>query len=319
MKLGPAFLLLCVLSVPLAAADDSAFSVKAEVDKGNLTVGEKVEYRVTITHDPSIQITSKVVPPPSDAFEVKEVHDFSEEQGRQIVEGKRFTLTLYELGEYILEPVTVRYRTAQGQEKSAETNRLYLTVRSVDASGNPKTDIRDVKGVLRLPRQWKWILWSGLILLAAGGGGYFWWRSKHRPLDEEKPKEPPLSPEDEALLRLSRLFDSDLIRRGKIKEYFLELSEILRHFFERRFEILAVESTTSEILKSLREKEVSAGLRQKIQRVLEDADLAKFAKWKPALSEITPINLLSKALVEESRPKPQAEVEGPAAKTLHAV
>ena len=228
-----------IFSYSLFAADEPAISVKAEVNKANVTVGEKIEYRVAITHDPTIQVVSKIVPPSADIFEVKEVHDFSEKQGKQIVEGRRFILTVYELGEFILEPAKVVYRTPQGGEKSIETNKLYVTVRSVDA-GKPKTDIRGVKGTLKLPQRWYWLLWTLLVFLITGGGAYLWWRIKHKPEQALKPKEPPLSPEDEALLRLNRLHDSDLIRRGKIKEYFLELSEILRCYFERRFEILAV-------------------------------------------------------------------------------
>lgn len=288
---------------PLWAAEETTFSVKAEVDKAFITIGERVEYRVTITHDPSVEILSQIVPPPSTAFEVKEAHDFSEPQGRQLVEGRRFVLTAYELGEFILDPVSLRYRTPQGKEEVAETNRLYLTVRSIDPSGRPKTDIRGAKGVLELPRRWRWLVTTVLLLTAVLGGLLFWRRWKRRSQVGEGMKEPALSPEDEALLRLNRLFDSDLIRRGKMKEYFLELSEILKHYFERRFEIQAAESTTSEILRDLREKEVPEGLRDKIQRVLEVADLVKFAKWRPASPEILQVNQKAKQVVEEARPK----------------
>ena len=285
------------------AADEEKLSVRAEVDKAFVTIGERVEYRITVTHDPSIQIQSKIVPPPSDAFEIKEVHDFSERQGKLIVEGRRFTVSLYDLGEFILEPVTVRYRIGTGEDKSVQTNRLFLTVQSIDTSGKPKVDIKDVKGVLGLRRDWRWLIALVVILGIGGVGGYIWWAKRRRVLGEGSAEELPLSPEDEALIRLNRLFDSDLIRRGEIKQYFLELSEILRRYLERRFEILAVESTTSEILRDLREKEVSRTILDKIQEVMEVADLVKFAKRKPTPSEIVKVNQLSKAAVEEARPK----------------
>jgi len=100
---------LILLSPNALAEGEEKFSVKAEVDKASLTIGERVEYRVTITHDPSIQVLSKVVPAPSDAFEVKEAHDFYEKHGKEIAEGRRFVLTLYDLGEFIsiLQKVTV--------------------------------------------------------------------------------------------------------------------------------------------------------------------------------------------------------------------
>lgn len=295
------FLFLFCFSVLSSAGEDESISVKAEVDRAVFTIGERVEYRVTVTHDPSVKVVTKIVPPPSEAFEVKEVHDFSEKQGKQITEGRKFSLVLYELGEFILEPVTVQYRNAKGEEKAIETNRLYLTVKSVDESGAPKTDIRNVKGTLSLHANWFWMWGLLLMVILAAGGFIAWQRFKKGPLEEEA-KEPPLSPEEEALLALNRLFDSDLLSRGKLKEYYLGLSEILKRYFEKRFEILALESTTFEILTVLRQKEIPPSLFNKIQEVLEWADLVKFAKFRPAPPEIVKINQMSKALIEEARP-----------------
>lgn len=303
-RLFPVFFLFVFLiccAAGLLAGEEDSVSVKAEVDKAFLTIGEPLRYRVSVTRDPSIEIVSQIVPPSSDVFELKEARDFSEKQGRQVVEGRQFVLTTYELGEFILEPVSVRYRTPAGIERTLQTNRLFITVQSVDTSGKPKTDIRDLKGTLELSRSW---LGLAFLLLIAFGGGYFLWRHFHREEEREKaPSEPALSLEDRTLQQLNALFDSDLIRRGKVKEYFLELSEILRRYFEGRFEILAVESTTSEILLALKVKEVTLPLQEKIRETLEAADLVKFAKWKPTVPEILRINQLSKTIVEEARPK----------------
>ena len=312
------FLSVFCFSGILLAAEES-ISVKAEVDRAVLTIGERVEYRVTVAHDPSLEIISKIVPPPSEAFEVKEVHDVTEKQGKQIVEGRKFSLVLYNLGEFILEPVTVRYRNAKGEEKSIETNRLYLTVRSVDESGTPKTDIRGVKGTLSLRANWLWVWVLLLMMILAGGGWVAWQRFRKGPGGGEGTSEPPLSPEDEALLALNRLFDSDFLSRGKLKEYYLTLSEILKRYFERRFEILALESTTPEILALLRQKEISSSLFNKIREVLEWADLVKFAKFRPAPSEIIKVNQRSKALIEEARPQVSPPLEETPTQSPHGV
>ena len=298
---------LILLPSSLHAEEKGFLSVKAEVNKATITIGERIEYRVTITHDGSVQILSPVEAPKEEPFEVKEVHDIFEKQGKLTVEGKRFVVTTYELGEFILEPVAIQYRLAGGEPKTIQTNRLFITVKSIDSSAKPKTDIRNVKGALGLKRRWGWLGWVLVFFITLAGGIYFWWLKKQRLQAADRAEEPKLSPEDQALFELNRLFDSDLIRRGKMKEYFLEMSEILRRYLERRFEISAIESTTSEILRDLKSREIPPSLREKIQNVLESTDFVKFAKWKPAPPEIIRINQLAKALVEEARPKVTAD------------
>ena len=294
---------LILLPSPLHAEEKGFISVKAEVNKGTITIGERIEYRITITHDAAAQILSPIEAPKEEPFEVKETHDIFEKQGKLTVEGKRFIVTAYELGEFILEPVTIQYRVTDGGPKTIQTNRLFVTVKSIDSSAKPKTDIRNVKGALGLKRHWGWLGWVLVFFITLGGGIYFWWFKKQHLQAGGGAEEPKLSPEDQALFELNRLFDSDLIRRGKMKEYFLEMSEVLRRYLERRFEISAIESTTSEILRDLKSKELTPSLCEKIQNVLESTDFVKFAKWKPGPPEIIRINQLAKALVEEARPK----------------
>ena len=151
-----------------------------------------------------------------------------------------------------------------------------------------------------------------IILLAGGGGLGFLVYRKYRLKKAAAPEagETSLSPEDEALLKLNQLFDSDLMRRGLIKEYYLRLSEILRIYLEKRFAILAVESTTDEIVKSFKKTDIPRPLKEKIASVLEAADLAKFAKWKPGPPEILRLNRESKEIVEEARPKTEPAAHG---------
>ncbi len=284
------------------AAEEPEISVKAELNQAFITIGDPVEYAVTIRHDPSVQILSHIPPPAEDILKIKKIDDVRRKEGSRMVEGKKFTLTAFRLGQFVLDPIHIQYRSKSGSEvQTLKTNQLYLTVKSV-AEGETKTDIRGVKTVMGIPQKiFSLILWT-LLALAAVAGYLVYQQSKKKaaaaPLSETL-----LTPEEEALFQLNQLFDSDLLRRGKVKEYYLRLSEILRVYLEKRFHILAVESTTDEIRRLLKNQVLEAPLREKITEVLEAADLAKFAKWKPEPSEVTQINQRSKQIVEESRPK----------------
>jgi hypothetical protein len=294
-------LLLLTLSGGLCiAADTDNIRVKAEVDKAFLTIGDPVIYTVTIEHAPDIQILSSIPSPASDILEIKKVEDIRKKLKKEVITGKKFTLTTFKLGEFVLDPITVRYRKVGQSEKTIQTNKLYLTVKSI-AAGAPQEDIRDIKTVVPFKVRLGKFLWA-VLSLAFLALGYFLFQAFRKKKILAAPAPSPLTPEEEALLHLSELFESDLLKRGFIKLYYLRLSEILRAYFERRYKILAVESTTLETLRALRPLHLHTELYQKIQYVLEASDLAKFAKWVPTAPEILQLNKKSEEIIKESVP-----------------
>ncbi|MFH1799522.1 MAG: hypothetical protein ABH891_01555 [Candidatus Omnitrophota bacterium] len=303
-----AFLFFALLSVaassgPCLAAGADDIRVKAEVNKAFLTIGDPVTYTVTVEHAPDIKVLSSIPAPSSDFLEIKKVEDIDKKQKKKILTGRKFTLTSYRLGEFILDPVTIKYQKDGQPEKSILTNKLYLTVKSV-SGGDPQEDIRDVKTVvpykLRIGK-----LLAVLLVLMLLVGGYFLYRALRKKKGAFQPAVTPMTLEEEAFMHLTELFESDLLKRGFIKMYYLRLSEILRTYFEKRYKILAVESTTIEILRAFRPQHLETGLYQKIQYVLEAADLAKFAKWIPAAPEILQINKKAEEIIKESVPVPE--------------
>jgi hypothetical protein len=284
-------------------------SVKAEVNRASITIGDPVIYTVTIKHGPELQILSSIPPPAEGILKIKKVEEFKTKEGKNIIEGRKFTLTTFRLGDFILDPVSIQYRSGGDEVQTIETDRIYITVKSV-AEGETKADIRGLKSILAIPAKVLFFIFIIAGLVAAIAALFAYRRFVRKP-GEEKPAGPVLTPAEEALFNLNQLFDSDLLRRGKIKEYYLRLSEILRMYFEKRFQILAVEYTTDEIMRALRDKGIERELREKIQEVLEAADLAKFAKWKPEPPEIIQINQKSKAIIEISKPAETASPEVP--------
>lgn len=285
-----------------------SISVKSELSKAFITIGDPVEYTVTVKHTQDIKVLSSIPAPAKDVFKVKKIEDIREEEGQTVIEGKRFILTTFRLGEFILEPVKIEYRAGGGDVEFLETDRLFLKVNSVSGS-EEQTDIRGIKSVLAIPKS---------ILVPAGiGGGVLlliliplllrWLR--RRPAIEA-PVERPLSAEEEAFLHLNQLFESDLLARGAVKEYYLQFSEIIRIYLERRYSIQAVESTTFEIARFLKETVQNASLRSLIKEVLEFSDLAKFAKHKPEPREILEMNQKAREIVEASKPVEGADNHG---------
>ena len=101
-----------------------------------------------------------------------------------------------------------------------------------------------------------------------------------------------------------------------MKTFFSEATEIIRRFFERRWNIIALELTSEEILGQLRRYPEAGGVWKELRLFFETADLVKFAKYQPSPAECTDELRMAyeivRAMVPVEAPEPVAPVEEPA-------
>lgn len=91
-----------------------------------------------------------------------------------------------------------------------------------------------------------------------------------------------MSPRERAMRELERLMRMDLVKQDKIKEFYLELTMIVRRYIERRHDIRAPEQTTEEFLDAVSDdSRFSDVVVKKLRSFLEAADLVKFAAHRP--------------------------------------
>lgn len=110
----------------------------------------------------------------------------------------------------------------------------------------------------------------------------------------------PLKPAHE--LAYEALAALKLKEKGKIKEYYSELSDIVRHYIENRFEIRAPEMTTEEFLFSLRgSADLTGAHKNLLKEFLSHCDMVKFAKYGPSTQEIEDSFTAAKRLVDETK------------------
>lgn len=91
-----------------------------------------------------------------------------------------------------------------------------------------------------------------------------------------------LSPRERALRELDVLLDRDLIGKNLVKEFYIELTLIVRRYVERAHAIRAPEQTTEEFLAAAsRNPRFTAEVVRRLKAFLEAADLVKFAAHRP--------------------------------------
>ncbi len=101
--------------------------------------------------------------------------------------------------------------------------------------------------------------------------------------------------------QLESLSRKDLISAGRIKEYFSELSDIVRHYLENRFDLKAPDMTTEEFLLFARDvPSLARAHRQALRDFLTCCDLVKFARYSPSPAEIDAALQTAKKFIDET-------------------
>ena len=118
-----------------------------------------------------------------------------------------------------------------------------------------------------------------------------------------------------ALNQLDKIKQEKLWQKGRHKEFHTELTEVIREYIERIFNISSMEMTSEEILEHLRllSKEQKSTY-QRLQQILQLADLVKFAKWNvtPDEHELSLLNaylFVNQTKVEEVKPLEELKKE----------
>lgn len=128
-----------------------------------------------------------------------------------------------------------------------------------------------------------------LILLIAGW--YFYRYMRHRNNAQSEPdknyvRQPFINPVIELEKELIRLsVDANPAKTGDFDRFYIELGDAIRGYFEDVYSIDALEMTSREILIELKQYPADQGIISITRTVLQDADMVKFAKFEPGISQ----------------------------------
>jgi hypothetical protein len=196
-------------------------------------------------------------------------------------------LTTIDSGKIFLPPIEFDYKIKGDTSRhKAYTNSLLLNIAGVAI--DPKGEIKDIKPPLSAPWLFEDILpyLLALIIIAAlACGFYYYWRKKKQKQDLLANIKVIIPPHREALTALRALEEKKLWQQGLVKQYYSEVTEIIRHFFERRWSIIALELTTDEILMQMKHIPDALNVWKEMESFFITADLVKFAKYEPSPAE----------------------------------
>ena len=304
-----------------AAFGQGNVSVKTEVDKNEITIGDLINYSFTITASQDAEVKTPPLGINLGMFEIRdyEIHDPEKENGNWIFKSE-YTITTYDTGNYEIPTLPILYKfPTDTADHILYTDAVKVRVRSVKPS--EAEDILDIKAPLEFVKKYKTLIIIGavvLLLLILGVSGYIYYRKKKGKDLFKIFKEPEIPPDEKALKALQELKESDLIETGQVKKYYIRLSEIVRTYFEGRYFFPSLEKTTDETIDGLVNNEVENEIIDISRQLLENSDLVKFAKHLPEQKDIESDFLLAESIVDKTKitysiPEKKEEIEEPVA------
>lgn len=217
-----------------------------------------------------------------------------------------YTIQAFDPGTISLPP----FRYAIGED-TVESSTVTLKVLEVDLDS--LTDINPMESVVSVPTKWydiipNWWLWIFVGVAAVGVVAccILLFRRKKGLISKPVKITPPY---DLAVMRLNDLQAKKLPQSGRDKEYYTELTEILRQYLDGRFGINAMEMSSTQIIDTLRHNKETKPGSELMKQILEIADFVKFAKVRPMPDDNVKAFNSAVKFVEDSKPLPPVENE----------
>jgi hypothetical protein len=283
----------------VAIVNAQQIKATARLDSTNILLGDQIKLFLEIDYPKNTKVEFPQIPDSLSGFiEVlnKSKIDTVDLADRAFQKQIRwYTITSFDSGSYRIAPQWFKINI-NGTIDSVPTNSVTLNVYSMKIdTTRGLTDIKMPYGApVTLKEVTPYIL--GVMLIGAIIFLILYSirrKKKNMPFFAlpVKPKEPP---HIIALRELDRIKNEKIWQKDKTKQYYSEVTDVLRNYIEDRFEIRAMEETTDEILDNFmyRKDLLSEKSYQYLSQILSLADLVKFAKYKtlPDDDNITLVN-----------------------------
>ncbi|MBE6319749.1 MAG: hypothetical protein E7075_02165 [Bacteroidales bacterium] len=262
-----------------------ALVVSAAIDSTTLFIGDQTDLHLRATCEVGEQVQLPVLSEeliPGIEIVDKTIIDTAMLNDGRVQYNQYVTLTSFEDSLFYIAPLPF----VSGDD-TVWSESLMLNVVQPFEMDSTDMAITDIKGIYKAPIWWWGILRWVLLALAIAGigvGGYYlitYLQSRARKSEDEVLPAEPLRPAEEvALEKLDAIREQKIWQTGQVKEYHTQLTDVVREYIARRFEVSSVEQTSDETLRAMRgllsdKKELYESLRE----MLTLADLVKFAKW----------------------------------------
>lgn len=280
-----------ILIVALAFAKFHSFAqsatISAHIDPPQIIVGDQSRMFIEVQNNDKLgKLQWAVFPDTFNHLEITERGKIdTTRQGEITTYKQRIIITGFDSGLYKIPAFQFSVIPNSGSPYTLQTDSFQLLVQTVAV--DTTQPFKPIKGIIFVKSSWRdYLLYiiGGLVFLALIIFViiYFIRNKKEKKPVPQGPKE---TLQEKTLRLLAELDQQQLWQKGQVKEYYIQLTDILRNYIEARFNTQALELTTDELLETaIRHKEMLPH-RELLGSILYTADLAKFAKSQPLPAE----------------------------------
>lgn len=264
-----------------------------------IRIGEQFEYKITVDKktDVAFPVLSKL-----GLLEVISDEEIDTLKNQLV---KKYVLTGFDSGSFYIPKQELFIK-----DKTYYTDSLLINVVSVPVD-TVKQKAFPIKMIAQEPLvfddfrpyfNWFYLIVGCLILLVSL---YFLFQKKVKKTKANKKSIPAYQ---EAIEKFNSLDEKDLLENNQIKEYYIELTEILRVYLGKEVNVHTLEATTDELIALVQDQNSAKNIGitkesiQQLQAFLQHADFVKFAKLRPSSGEIKNDRNIASTLIDEMKP-----------------
>jgi len=271
----------------LSISAQQEYNLSVFVDTTKIRIGEQLNYKIELITD-TLNLIQFEKTPFFSSFEIideKELETIRLKSKYKL--RKQYSLIQFDSGSFVIPRQKVRIAN---KIKFSDSIPIYVSNVKVDTL---KQKLYDIKPLAYVKKSYdkliKRILFVSIILLIIIGILYtFFYKKRRKKLIEKE-----ILPFDRAINELKLLEEEKPKLQNEFKDFYSKLTEIVRRYIEDEVKLDALESTSQELITKLEnlidkgsldlEKETLKNLK----KVLENADLVKFAKSTPETNVAT--------------------------------
>lgn len=295
-----ALLAFCLANTAIAQPD-----ISAKIDARQITIGDQVRYFIEAKPAKGERLIWAALPDTFNNLEIVEKGKIDTLSTDGITTYKqRLLITGWDSGMFMIPSFQFTSVPKQGEPYKIGTDSFAVIVQTIPVdTTQPFKPIADILEVKTTWRDYIWYIIAGLSVL-----GliifliYYFRKNKATKIPAAAPPKHVETPNEKAMRMLHELEQKQLWENDQVKQYYTELTDILRVYIEERFNTPAMELTSDELLVVARRHKDMLRHIEGLSTILQTADMAKFAKAQPLPQEHTEAFELTKQFVQATKP-----------------